>query len=62
MPASPMPSAEPREEYTRRLEARRAALAMWMRRYMILGNLRVLVFFAAVAMAFAAFHRGTFSA
>jgi MutS domain V len=50
-----------REEYSTRLEARRAALAMREQRHFALGNLRVLVFLGAVAMAFAAFDRGALS-
>src|SRR5262245_54408571 len=55
----PILSAGPREEYEQRLEARRTALASCGRQYRILGNLRALVFLAAVAIVFASFHRET---
>ncbi|MPY90219.1 MAG: DNA mismatch repair protein MutS [Luteitalea sp.] len=53
--------ADPHEEYARRLEARRTALATQDKRHVALGNLRLLVLFVAVAMAIAAFGAGMFS-
>jgi hypothetical protein len=48
------PSADPRQEYAHRLEARRAAAAIREKRHTTLGYLRVLVVLAAVATAYAA--------
>jgi|SRR5579871_1537705 len=48
------PSTAPRQNYARRLEARRVALAVREGRQRILGSFRVLVFFTCVAMTFAA--------
>ncbi len=56
-----IPSANPGEEYTRRLGAGRTALAAREKRHGNLGNLRLLVVLAAIAMAFAAYNRGAFS-
>jgi hypothetical protein len=47
-------STTPRQNYAGRLEARRAGLAIRKRRHIILGSLRVLVFFTGIAMTFAA--------
>ena len=52
----------PRDEYTRRLEARRAEVARCDRQHRTLGNLRLLVALAAVAMAWLALARGALSA
>ncbi len=56
-----IPSANPGEEYTRRLDAGRTALAAREKRHGNLGNLRLVVVLAAIAMAFAAYNRGAFS-
>ncbi len=61
MDIPPASSSPPREEYARRLEARLAALAGRIRVYVILGNLRVVVFLVAVAMTLAALYRGILS-
>jgi hypothetical protein len=53
-------STDPSENYARRLEARRADLSIRVRRHASAGNLRAIVFFAAVAMAFAVFARHMF--
>ncbi len=50
--------ADPREEYARRLDARRTALASREKLHRTLGYLRLIVVFAAAAIAFAAFARG----
>jgi hypothetical protein len=54
-------STDPSENYARRLAARRADLSIRVRRHASVGNLRAIVFFAAVAMAFAMFTRQVFS-
>ena len=54
-------STTPRQNYAGRLEARRAGLAIKKRRHIILGSLRVLVFFTGLAMTFAAFTGHMFS-
>ncbi len=50
--------ADPREEYVRRLDARRTALASREKQHRALGYFRLLTLFAAAAIAFAAFARG----
>lgn len=52
----------PHAEYTRRLEARRAAVARHEGRHRTLGNLRLLVVLAALGIAWLALARGLFSA
>jgi len=52
---------DPREDYTRHLESRRASLAAAIRRHVTFGNLRVAAFSAGLAAAYAAFARGLFS-
>ncbi|MBI4521074.1 MAG: DNA mismatch repair protein MutS [Gemmatimonadetes bacterium] len=52
----------PRDVYTRRLQARREALAVRERRHVTLGNLRILAFAAMLAAAVAVFAQGRFSA
>ena len=56
-----MDSRDPRAEYTQRLEARRAAAALHERRHRTIGNLRLLVFMLAAAMAWLAWWRGVLS-
>ena len=51
----------PRQEYARRLESRRASLAEAIRRHILFGNLRVGALLAGLASAYAAFGRGLFS-
>ncbi|HYN06781.1 MAG TPA: hypothetical protein VES67_05290 [Vicinamibacterales bacterium] len=51
---------DPREEYSRRLESRRAALADAIRRHVTFGNLRVAALGTGLAMAYAS-ARGLFS-
>ncbi len=53
---------DPREDDTRRLETRRAALADAIRRHVTFGNLRVVALAAGLAAAYAALARGLFSA
>ena len=50
--------ADPREEYARRLDARRTALASREKLHRTLGYFRLLILFAAAAIAFAAFAPG----
>ena len=52
---------DPRGEYSRRLESRRAALAEAIRRHITFGNLRVAALGAGLAVAYAASARGLFS-
>ena len=54
-------SLSPREEYSRRLESRRATLADAIRRHITFGNLRVAALGAGLAAAYAASARGLFS-
>ena len=54
-------SADPREKYTRHLDARCGALASREKLHRTLGYFRLLVLFAAAAIAFAAFDRGALS-
>jgi hypothetical protein len=51
----------PRDEYTRRLSARRAALAEAVQRHIRFGNLRVAALLAVFGAAYAAFSRDAFS-
>jgi hypothetical protein len=53
---------DPRADYTRHLEARRAALAVAIRQHVRFGNLRAGALAAIVAVAYLAFARGLFSA
>jgi MutS domain V len=55
-------SVDPRSEYQARARARRDALAAEERRHRRLGNVRLVVFLLALAMAGAAFWGGVFSA
>ncbi len=55
------PGVDAGEEYSRRLEARRCALAVWERRHVVLGGYRVVMVLAAVAIGVAAFDRGSVS-
>ena len=52
---------DPRADYTRHLEARRASLVDAIRQHVLFGNLRAAVVLAAVAAAYAAFARDLFS-
>ena len=56
-----MNSQDPRTEYARRLEDRRTATARHERRHRTIGNLRLLVFAAAAAVAWLAWWRGMLS-
>jgi hypothetical protein len=56
-----MNNSDPRNEYTRRLEARRAAAARHDRRHRAIGNLRLLVFVIAAVLAWLAWWRGAVS-
>ena len=56
-----IPSTDPREEYTCRLDARRTAMARREKQHRILGYFRLLVLFAGAAIAFAALDRGALS-
>ena len=51
----------PREDYTRRLESRRASLAAAVRQHVLYGYLRVAALAVVLAVAYAAFSRGLFS-
>ncbi|MFN7995002.1 MAG: hypothetical protein U0Q18_15450 [Bryobacteraceae bacterium] len=53
-----MHSSDPRVEYARRLDARRAAIASHERRHRMLGNIRLLVFLGAAFLAWLAWWRG----
>jgi len=59
--ASGPSKADPRADYTRHLEARRAQLAEAIRRHVSFGNLRAAVFLAGLAAAYAAFVWSWFS-
>ena len=61
MPDRPTPLAEPRREYSTRLESRRDTLARHEKQHRLLGNFRLLVLFAAAATAFGAFSREAYS-
>ena len=62
-PAAPVTSdRDPRKDYTRHLEARRASLSAAIRQHITFGNLRVGVLAVGVAAAYAAFGRELFSA
>ena len=61
MPDRPTLFSEPREEYSSRLQSRRDTLAHHVRQHRSLGNFRVLLLFAAVMTAYAAFGREVFS-
>lgn len=56
-----IPAVDPATAYTRRLEARRTALALQEKRHIRVGNYRLLVVVIAVAMAVAAFAADAFS-
>ena len=58
----PAASRDPRGEYARRLAARRTALDEAARQHVRFGNLRVAVFAASLAAAYAAFAHHLFSA
>jgi hypothetical protein len=51
----------PRQEYTRRLELRRASLAQAVRRHILFGNLRVTALLVTLVAAYLSFGRGLFS-
>jgi hypothetical protein len=53
---------DPRQEYTRRLDERRAQLAAAIRHHITIGNLRVVGLIAVAGAAYGAFARGWFSA
>jgi hypothetical protein len=53
---------EPREDYTSRLESRRAALADAIRQHVLFGNFRAAVFIVAFVAAYASYVNGLFSA
>jgi len=57
VPEAKLPD-DPRSEYTARLEARRAVYARLDRRHIAIGNAKVAVFAAAVAIAWVAFSYG----
>ena len=61
MPDHPTPLAEPRREYSTRLESRRDTLARHVKQHRSLGNFRLWVLFAAAATAFGAFSREAYS-
>ena len=56
-----MDSRDPRTEYTQRLETRGAAVALHERRHRTIGNLRLLLFTAAAAVAWQAWWRSVLS-
>jgi hypothetical protein len=58
---SPSQRGDPRADYTRHLDARRASLAEAIRQHVTFGNLRVAAFAALLAAAVAAFGFGLFS-
>ena len=60
MQGNPSPSS-PAHEYERRLELRQASLAECERRYHSLGNFRVVVVFAAIAITYLAAARDALS-
>ena len=59
---SPPRQGSPREDYTRRLESRRASLASAVRQHVTFGNLRVATLALGLAGAYAALALGWFSA
>jgi MutS domain V len=54
--------SDPRADYTRHLESRRASLSEAVRQHVMFGYLRVAALAAGLAAAYAAFARGVFSA
>jgi hypothetical protein len=61
-PSVPAPhQRDPREDYTRHLESRRASLAGAIRQHMLFGYVRVAALAVVLAIAYAAFARGLLS-